>query len=49
MEERGEARDKFATRFAERVLAARWWVILGTLVGIAAASSGIAVLEFSAS
>ena len=49
MDEHSAASDKFATRFAERVLAARWWVILATLVGVAAASSGIAVLEFSAS
>ena len=49
MDERGEAREQSATRFAERVLAARWWVILATLVGVAVASSGIALLEFSAS
>ncbi len=39
---------QFATRFAERVLAARWLVILATLVMVAVASSGIALLEFSA-
>ncbi len=38
-----------AARFAERVLAARWLVILATLVGVAVASSGIARLEFSGS
>ena len=38
-----------AARFAERVLAARWPVILATLVGVAVASSGIARLEFSGS
>ena len=39
---------QFAERFAERVLAARRLVILATLVLVAAASSGIAFLEFSA-
>ena len=39
---------QFAARFAERVLAARRLVILATLVLVAAASSGIAFLEFSA-
>ena len=38
-----------AARFAERVLAARWLVILATLVGVAVAASGIARLEFSGS
>ena len=42
------AGDEFATRFAERVLAARWPVILTTLLLVAVASSGIARLEFSA-
>ena len=42
------ATGQFATRFAERVLAARRLVILATLVLVAAASSGIAFLEFSA-
>ena len=37
-----------ATRFVERVLAARWPVIVMTLLWVAAASSGIARLEFSA-
>ena len=40
---------EFATRFAERVLAARWPVILTTLLLVAVASGGIARLEFSAS
>ena len=42
------ATGQFAGRFAERVLAARRLVILATLVLVAAASSGIAFLEFSA-
>ena len=42
------AREQFATRFVERVLAARWLVILTTLFLVAVASSGIAQLEFSA-
>ncbi len=42
------AREKFATRFAERVLAHRWPVILTTLLLVAVAASGIARLEFSA-
>ena len=37
-----------AARFAERVLAGRWAVIVATLVLVAAAASGIARLEFSA-
>ncbi|MDE0362477.1 MAG: MMPL family transporter [Rhodospirillaceae bacterium] len=48
MDERGTAREPFATRFAERVLAHRWLVILTTLLWVAAASGGIARLEFSA-
>ena len=40
--------EPFAKRFAERVLAARGWVILITLLLVALASSGIARLEFSA-
>ena len=44
----GVAGDPFATRFAERVLGARRLVILITLLLVAAASSGIALLEFSA-
>ncbi|MCY4513519.1 MAG: MMPL family transporter [Candidatus Tectomicrobia bacterium] len=42
------AREQFATRFVERMLAARWPVILTTLFLVAVASSGIALLEFSA-
>ena len=42
------ATGQFAERLAERVLAARRLVILATLVLVAAASSGIAFLEFSA-
>ena len=48
MDESGITRDRFATRFAERVLAARWAVILIALLVVAAAGSGIARLEFSA-
>ena len=40
--------EQFAKRFAERVLAARWPVILGALFFVAVASAGIARLEFSA-
>jgi len=42
------AGEQFAKRFAERVLASRWRVILASLLLVAAASSGIARLEFSA-
>ena len=45
---RGIAGQQFATRFAERVLAFRWPVILATLFMVAVASGGIATLEFSA-
>ena len=45
---RGIAGQRFATRFAERVLAFRWPVILATLFMVAVASGGIAMLEFSA-
>ena len=48
MEEYGTTKEPFAKRFAERVLAARWRVILAALILVAAASSGIARLEFSA-
>ena len=40
--------ERFARRFAERVLAARWTVIVATLLLVAGASAGIAFLEFSA-
>ena len=42
------ATERFARRFAERVLAARWPVIVATLLLVAVASAGIAFLEFSA-
>ena len=48
MDLRGIAGERFASRFAERVLAARRLVIVATLVSIAVASSGIFLLEFSA-
>ena len=48
MDKRGIAEEPFAKRFAERVLAARWWVILASLAWVAIASGGIALLEFSA-
>ena len=44
----GIAGQRFARRFAERVLAFRWPVILATLFMVAVASGGIAMLEFSA-
>ena len=42
------AEKQFARRFAERVLASRWLVILVALILVAVAASGIARLEFSA-
>ncbi len=48
MDEHGIAGEPFAARFARRVLAARWPVILATLVIVTAASGGIALFEFSA-
>jgi len=48
VEERSIKRGRFAARFAERVLAARWWVILATVLFVGGAASGIAFLEFSA-
>ena len=42
------AREQFARRFAERVLAARWPVVIGSLVWVAAATSGISRFEFAA-
>ncbi len=39
---------QFAARFAKRVLAARWLVLLSSVFLVAVASSGIARLEFSA-
>ena len=48
MEEGGKAEEQFARRFAERVLAAPWLVIVGTLVWVAVATGGIARYEFAA-
>ncbi|MCY4641323.1 MAG: MMPL family transporter [Gammaproteobacteria bacterium] len=48
MNRRSIGKGQFATRFAEQVLATRWLVILATLLLVAVASSGIALLEFSA-
>ena len=48
VDKHGTAGGQFSARFAERVLAARWLVIAATLLLVAAASSGIARLEFSA-
>ena len=48
VDKHGRAGGQFPARFAERVLAARWLVIAATLLVVAAASSGIARLEFSA-
>ncbi len=42
------AGEQFAKRFAQRVLAARWPVILAALLFVAGASGGMALLEFSA-
>ncbi len=42
------AGEQFAKRFARRVIAARWLVILTALFFAAIASGGIALLEFSA-
>ena len=42
------AREQFAKRYAERVLAARWPVIIGSLVWVAVATSGITRFEFAA-
>ena len=48
MDERGRARQPLAKRLAERVLGSPWAVVLTTLLLVAAASSGIARLEFAA-
>ena len=48
MNTRGIARQQFATRFAERVLASRRAVILTTLFLVVVAAVGIARLEFAA-
>ena len=42
------AKGQFARRFAERVLAARWLVIVASLVWVAVAASGIFRFEFAA-
>ena len=48
VDKNGIAREQFATRFARRVLAARWLVILTTVFLVAVASIGLSQLEFSA-
>ena len=48
MDKHGKEAGQFAARFAERVLARRWLVIVATLVWVAAAASGIARMDFSA-
>ena len=48
MDERGRAKQPLAKRLAERVLGSPWAVVLTTLLLVAAASSGIARLEFAA-
>ena len=48
MEEGGKAEAQFASRFAERILAVPWLVIVGTLVWVAVATGGIARYEFAA-
>ncbi|MDE0053848.1 MAG: MMPL family transporter [Gammaproteobacteria bacterium] len=48
MEQRGVAGKQFARRFAERILASREWVIVAAVLLVAAASGGIARLEFAA-
>ncbi len=45
----GKTANTFATRFGERILIHRWWVILGTLAWVSIAAAGIFRLEFSAS
>ena len=42
------AREPFATRFARRVLAARWLIVATTVFLVAVASIGMSQLEFSA-
>ncbi|MCY3821632.1 MAG: MMPL family transporter [Gammaproteobacteria bacterium] len=48
MDQRGIAGKQFAGRFAERILASRWRVIVAAVLLVAAASGGIARLEFAA-
>ncbi len=42
------AREPFATRFAKRVLGARWIVIVASVLVVALAAMGVTQLEFSA-
>ena len=48
MDTRDIAREPFATRFAKRVLAARWIVIVASVLVVAVAAMGVTQLEFSA-
>ena len=48
MDKNDIAREPFATRFAKRVLAARWLIIATTVFLVAVASLGMSQLEFSA-
>ena len=48
MDTRDIAREPFATRFAKRVLAARWIVIVTSVLVVAVAAMGVTQLEFSA-
>ena len=48
MNVRGLAGEHFARRFAERVLAARWAVIVTSVLLVAVATVGVTQLEFSA-
>ena len=49
MNDGGTAGERFSARFAERVLSARLWVVLASLVLVAVAAVGMFRLEFSAS
>ena len=48
MDKNGTEKEQFATRFAKRVLAARWRIIVTTVFLVAVASVGMSQLEFSA-
>ncbi len=48
MDTRDIAREPFATRFAKRVLGARWIVIVASVLVVAVAAMGVTQLEFSA-
>ena len=48
MDARDIAREPFATRFAKRVLRARWIVIVASVLVVAVATMGVTQLEFSA-